>query len=149
VPEATPEFKQLLQEAFDEMYVGQTFTFRRTFTDGDVALFCGVTGDYNPYHQDEAFARESPYGRLTIPGLLTGSMLTHIGGLLRFLATEMSFEYLAPVFVGDSVSCTVTIVEKNEAKRRVAASVVFVNQDGVGVLQARFSGFPGRIRLAR
>jgi acyl dehydratase len=58
VPEATPEFKQLLREAFDEMYVGQTFTFRRTFTDGDVALFCGVTGDYNPYHQDEAFSGE-------------------------------------------------------------------------------------------
>ena len=147
--EATPEFKQRLQEAFDEMYVGQTFTFRRTFTDGDVALFCGVTGDYNPYHQDEGFARESPYGRLTIPGLLTGSMLTHIGGLLGFLAIEMSFEYLAPVFVGDSVSCTVTIVEKDEAKRRVMASAGFVNQDGVEVLRARFSGFPGRIRLAR
>ena len=63
--EATPEIKQRLQEAFDEMHVGQTFTFRRTFTGGDVAMFCGVTGDYNPYHQDEAFARESPHGRLT------------------------------------------------------------------------------------
>ena len=147
--EATPEIKQRLQEAFDEMHVGQTFTFRRTFTDGDVAMFCGVTGDYNPYHQDEAFARESSYGRLTIPGLLTGSMLTHIRGLLGFPATEMSFEYLAPVFVGDSVSCTVTVVEKDEAKRRVAASAGFFNQDGVEVLRARFSGFPGRIRLAR
>ncbi len=147
--EATPQFKQRLREAFDEMYVGQTFTFRRTFTDGDVAMFCGVTSDYNPYHQDEAFARESPYGRLTIPGLLTGSMLTHIGGLLGFLATEMSFEYLAPVFVGDSVSCTVPVAEKDEAKRRIAASAGFVNQDGVEVLRARFFGFPSRIRLAR
>ena len=56
MPEATPEFKRQLQEAFDAMDVGQTFTFRRTFTDGDVALFCGVTGDFNPYHQDESFA---------------------------------------------------------------------------------------------
>ena len=53
MPEATPEFKQLLQEAFYEMHVGQTFTFRRTFTDGNVALFCGVTRDYNPNHRDE------------------------------------------------------------------------------------------------
>ena len=87
--EATPEFKRRLREALDETFVGQTFTFRRTFTDGDVALFCRVTGDYNPYHQDAEFARESPYGRPTIPGLLTGSMLTRIGGLLGFLATEM------------------------------------------------------------
>src|ERR687893_1215828 len=147
--EATPEMKQRRQEAFYDMHVGQTFTFRRIFTDGDVAMFCGETGDHNPYHQDEAFARENPHGRLTIPGLLTGSMLMHIGGLLGFLATGMTFEHQAPVFVGDSVSCTVTVVEKDEAKRRVAASAGFFNQDGVEVLRARFSEFPGRIRLAR
>ena len=147
--EATPEFNQRLREAFDEMRVGQTFTFRRTFTGGDAALFCGMTGDYNPYHQDESFAEESPYGRLTIPGLLTGSMLTHIGGLLGFLATEMSCEYLGPVFVGDTITCTVTIVEKDEEKRRVEASAEFVKGDGVEVLRASFGGFPGRVRLAR
>ncbi len=146
---ATPEFEQRLREAFDEMRVGQTFTFRRTFTGGDVALFCGVTGDYNPYHQDESFAKESPYGRLTIPGLLTGSMLTHIGGLLGFLATEMSFRYLGPVFVGDTITCTVTVDEKDEEKRRVEASAEFVNQEGAEVLRASFGGFPGWVRLAR
>jgi 3-hydroxybutyryl-CoA dehydratase len=149
MPDATPEFKERLREAFDEMHVGQTFTFRRTFTGGDVALFCGVTGDYNPYHQDESFARESWYGRLTIPGLLTGSMLTHIGGMLGFLATEMRFEYLAPVFAGDTITCTVTVAEKDENKRRIAATADFVNQDDVEVLRASFEGFPGRVRLAR
>ena len=149
MPEATPEFKRRLREAFAEMRVGQTFTFRRTFTDGDVALFCGVTGDYNPYHQDESFAKESWYGRLTIPGLLTGSMLTHIGGLLGFLATEMSFEYLAPVFVGDTITCTVAIIGKDEEERRISARADFVNRDGVEVLRAFFNGFPGRVRLVR
>jgi 3-hydroxybutyryl-CoA dehydratase len=147
--EATPEFKRRLREALDETFVGQTFTFRRTFTDGDVALFCGVTGDYNPYHQDAEFARESWYGRPTIPGLLTGSMLTHIGGLLGFLATEMSFEYVAPVYVGDTITCTVTVLEKDEPRRRVECGVDFVNGKGSQVLRARFAGFPGQIRLAR
>ena len=45
MPEATPEFKQQLREAFDSIEEGQIFTFQRTFTEGDVALFCGVTGD--------------------------------------------------------------------------------------------------------
>ncbi|WP_228281966.1 MaoC family dehydratase [Rubrobacter marinus] len=146
---ATPEFKRQLREALGEMSVGQTYRFRRTFTDGDVAMFCGVTGDYNPYHQDAEFARESPYGQLTIPGLLTGSMLTHIGGLLGFLATEMSFEYLAPVFVGDTISCTVTVTAKDEERRRVECDAAFVNGDGKNVLRASFAGFPGRVRLAR
>lgn len=131
------------------MEIGRTFVFRRTFTDGDVALFRGVTGDYNPYHQDASFAGESFYGRLTILGLLTGSMLTHIGGMLGFLATDMTFGYLKPVFVGDTIICTVTVVEKDEQRRRVVCAASFVNQDGAEVLRAEFGGFPGQVRLAR
>jgi 3-hydroxybutyryl-CoA dehydratase len=146
---ATPEFKRRLRDALDGMWVGQAFSYTRTFTEGDVALFCGVTGDYNPYHQDESFARDSPYGRRTIPGLLTGSMLTHIGGMLGFLATEMSFEYVAPVYAGDTITCTVTVLEKDESRRRVECGADFVNENGAQVIRARFSGFPGRVRLSR
>ena len=146
--EATPEFKQQLREAFDSLEVGQTFTFRRTFTEGDVALFCGVTGDYNPYHIDETFAKSSFFGRRNIPGLLTSSMITHIGGMIGFLATEMHFYYIASVAIGDTITCTVTFTEKDEQKRLFHATGTFVNQDGVEVLRAQFSGFPAHIRLA-
>ena len=145
---ATEEFKQQLREGFDAIAVGQVFTFRRTFTEGDVAIFCAVTGDYNPYHMDETFARANWYGKRIIPGLLTGSMLTHIGGMLGFLATEMSFQYLAPVYIGDTVTCTVTFVEKDEARRVLVASVRYTTQDDREVLTARFSGFPSNVRLA-
>jgi 3-hydroxybutyryl-CoA dehydratase len=147
--EASPEFKQQLRTAFEAIAVGQTFTFRRTFTEGDVALFCGVTGDYNPYHIDEHFVQSSWYGRRIIPGLLTSSMITHIGGMLGFLATEMSFEYLGAVYIGDTITCTVTFVEKNEVRRLLVATASFLNQDGVEILKARFSGFPSQVRLAR
>lgn len=147
--EATPEFKERLREAFEELEVGRTFTYRRTFTEGDLAMFCGISGDYNPYHQDEQFARESWFGQRTLPGLLTASMMTHIGGMLGFLATEMSFEYLAAVYPGDTVTCTVTIADKNEEKRRMIGEAEFTNQEGALVLRASFSGFPGQVRLAR
>src|SRR6266699_2414079 len=146
---ATPEFKQQLQEAFDAIEVGQVFAFRRTFTDGDVVLFCGVTGDYNPYHIDEPFIKSSWFGRRIIPGLLTSSMITHICGMIGFLATEMSFQYIGAVYIGDTITCTVTFVEKNEAKRLLIATASFVNQDGVEILRAHFSGFPSHVRLVR
>jgi 3-hydroxybutyryl-CoA dehydratase len=149
VTDATPEFKEQLQHAFRALDVGQTLTFRRTFNDGDVALFCGVTGDYNPYHLDDAFAAQSWYGRRIVPGLLTASMLTHIGGLLGFLATDMSFEYLAAVYLGDTITCTVTISEKSDDERLMAGTAMYVNQTGVEVLRARFRGFPAQVRLAR
>jgi 3-hydroxybutyryl-CoA dehydratase len=142
-------FQQQLAAAFETVGEGQTFTFRRTFTEGDVALFCGVTGDFNPYHIDETFARASRFGRRNVPGLLTGSMLTHIGGLMGFLATEMAFEFLAPVFIGDTITCTVTIREKDEARRRMRGTAHFVNQDGLEVLRAQFAGVPAHVRLAR
>jgi len=146
---ATPEFKQQLRDAFDSMQVGQIFTFRRTFTEGDVALFCGVTGDYNPYHIDETFAQSNFFGRRNIPGLLTGSMVTHIGGLIGFLATEMHFEYVESVYIGDTITCSVTFTEKDLEKLLFHATGSFVNQHGEEVLRARFSGFPSHVRLAR
>jgi 3-hydroxybutyryl-CoA dehydratase len=149
MPEATPEFKQQLRTAFNAIHVGQTFTFRRTFTEGDVALFCGVTGDYNPYHIDEAFIQSSWFGRRIIPGLLTSSMITHIGGMIGFLASEMHFHYIEPVYIGDTITCTVTFDEKDEQKRLFHATASLVNQEGVEVLKSSFSGFPANVRLAR
>jgi len=118
-------------------------------TEGDVAQFSRVTGDYNPYHIDQTFVETSWFGRRIIPGLLTSSMITHIGGMIGFLATEMHFQYTAAVYIGDTITCTVTIQEKNEEKRLVFATATFVNQHGAEVLQSQFSGFPSHIRLAR
>ncbi len=148
MPDATAAFKQQLKQAFDALQVGQTFTFRRTFTEGDVALFCGVTGDYNPYHIDYTFLQESGFKRPIIPGLLTASMVTHIGGMIGFLALEMAFEFPAAVYVGDTIACTVTFTEKDETRRMFRASATCVNRDGVEVLRAKFAGFPADVRLA-
>lgn len=149
MPDATPQFKQQLKSSFAAMTVGQTFTFRRTFTEGDVALFCGVTGDYNPYHIDATFLNESWFKRHIIPGLLTGSMITHIGGMIGFLATAMSFQFVSAVYVGDTITCTVTVKEKDEARRVVLCHADYVNQNGETVLYADFEGFPSDIRLAK
>ncbi len=142
-------FRQRLRDAYDAIAVGQTFTFHRTFTEGDVALFCGVTGDFNPYHLDDAFAQESWFGRRIIPGLLTASMLTHIGGMIGFLAADMTFHYVAPVYIGDTITCVVTFVAKDDTKRAMTGTARSTNQDGREVLTATFSGFPADVRLAR
>jgi hypothetical protein len=83
MPDATPEFKQQLKRAFDSIEVGQIFTFRRTFTTGDVTLFCGVTGDYNPYHIDQTFIQESWFKQRA---LARRSLPFFRHGVRRFLA---------------------------------------------------------------
>ena len=147
MPGTTPEFKAQLQKAWDSLPEGAVFIYRRTFTEGDVALFCGVTGDFNPYHQDDTFAEQNWFGRRIVPGLLTGSMITHMGGMIGFLAREMTFEFLAPVYIGDTITCTITMREKDETRRLFLADASYVNQDGKEILRATFNGFPSNIRL--
>lgn len=138
-------FRRRRQDALGLLHVGQTYTCRRTFTDGDVSAFCGVTGDFNPFHQDEVFARGALFGRRIVPGLLPGSLLTHIGGMLGFLAAEMHFEFLAPVYIGETVTCVVEVLEKGEWRVRCGARMT--NEAGKVVIQASFSGFPTWPRL--
>jgi 3-hydroxybutyryl-CoA dehydratase len=146
---ASDEFKAQVKAAFEGIEMEKPFAYRRTFTDADLALFCGISGDFNPYHMDDEFARQSWFGRRTLPGLLTASMATHLGGMIGFLATEMTFEYLAPVYPGDTITCVMRFTERNEAKRLLTALVTYTNQEGVEVLRARVLGFPSQIRLAQ
>lgn len=148
MPAASNDFEKQLSHAFAAIEVGQSFTFRRTFTDGDLSLFCNVTGDYNPYHIDQSFAAASWFGQRILPGLLTASMVTHIGGMLGFLAKDMHFTFQAPVFINDTITCKVTISDKNEENHLVTGVAELSNQRGETVLQASFCGFPGLIRLA-
>ena len=112
-------------------------------------LPCPLVRSCHPYHLDDTFARESWFGRRILPGLLTAGMATHIGGMIGFLATEMRFEFLDPVYVRDTITCTFTIVEKDELKRLLAGTIEYVNQDGAVVLRGAVKGFPSDVRLAR
>lgn len=124
--------------------VGDRFRVVRTFTERDVAAFAATTRDYNPVHFDERFiAAKGLEGRIC-HGLLVGSLLTQIGGQLGWLATEMNFKFKKPVYVGDTVTCDLTI-EEMDARGFGKANVVFTNSDHVVVLEATVTGvLPGR-----
>jgi 3-hydroxybutyryl-CoA dehydratase len=123
--------------------VGEKAAFSRTLTEADAALFIGVTWDVNPYHTDGRYVAQTQFGRRIVPGLLTASLLTHLGGLWAFLATEMSFEFLGPVYIGDTVTAEAEVVEVSERGWvRLAGRVV--NAEGQEVLRAVIRGYPGR-----
>lgn len=125
-------------------HLGTKASFTRTLTEGDVALFIGVTWDVNPYHTDAVFASRNHFGKRIVPGLLTAGLLTHLGGLWAFLATEMQFEFLAPVFIGDTITATAEVVEADISQGKVVLECDCANEAGVQVLRARVSGFPGQ-----
>ena len=118
--------------------VGEKVAFSRTLTEADAALFIGVTWDVNPYHTDDAYVAQTRFGRRIVPGLLT-----HLGGLWAFLATDMSFEFVGPVYIGDTVTAESEVVEVSD-KGWVRLAGRVIGPDGTDVLRATIRGYPGR-----
>lgn len=137
----TPKFPQRIPKA---PLVGEKASFSRTLTEGDVSLFIGATWDVNPYHTDDVFAQQTPFKKRIVPGLLTASLLTHLGGLWAFLATEMKFEFLAPVHIGETITVVAEVVDADEKRGWVRLGCRCINQVGEEVLRADVSGFPGQ-----
>ncbi|MDK2887354.1 MAG: 3-hydroxybutyryl-CoA dehydratase [Thermoanaerobacter sp.] len=129
--------------SWSELEVGDTVTFYRTFTDGDVASFLGITGDFNPIHLDPRAAVHCGFQGRVVPGLLTGSMLTHAGGTLLpepYPAKKMTFQFLAPVYIGETICARVTVTEKDPQKNKLTLKMTCTNQKGQVVLEAEVSG---------
>ena len=137
----TPILPQRIPEA---PVVGAKAAFSRTLTEADTALFIGVTWDVNPYHTDDNYVCETRFERRIVPGLLTASLLTHLGGLWAFLATEMRFEFLAPVYIGETVTVEVEVIEVEQTRGQVRLQGHCTNSAGAKVLTAEITGYPGR-----
>ena len=115
-------------------------TFERTFTVRDVELFIEISGDAGIHH-----LTPDEQGRLVIQGLLTATLPTKVGGDNNVLARTMNFEFLNPVFTGDTIICEVKIekYERQDNKNNrtaITASFVCENQDEKEVLKGEFSG---------
>ncbi|MGG3563322.1 hotdog domain-containing protein [Neobacillus rhizosphaerae] len=118
--------------------VGKIITFERTFTVRDVELFTEVSGDAGIHH-----LTPDEQGRLVVQGLLTATLPTKVGGDHNVLARNMNFEFLRPVFTGDTIICEVTIekYERQENNRTaIIASFLCKNQNEKEVLKGEFSG---------
>jgi 3-hydroxybutyryl-CoA dehydratase len=124
--------------------LGDRAAFTRTLTEADVVLFIGTTWDVNPLHTDELYCAVTQFKHRIVPGLLTASLLTHLGGLWAFLATEMNFHFLAPVYVGDSITAEAEVVEIDHKTGGVLLRCQCTNQNGIQVLQAEVRGYPGK-----
>ena len=124
--------------------LGAKSSFTRTLTEADVALFIGTTWDVNPLHTDEVYCSATPFKHRIVPGLLTASLLTHLGGLWAFLATEMDIHFLAPVYVGDSITAVGEVAEIDAQTGAVLLRCTCTNQLGKQVLSADVRGFPGK-----
>ena len=93
-----------VRRGIDEIASRRKNHLERTFTKEDVVLFTKYLKDEGVHHVTPDEQR-----RFVVQGLLTSTLPTKIGGDYNVLARKMDFEFLRPVFSGDTIRCDVTI----------------------------------------
>lgn len=118
---------------FEDMSIGMTHETVHTITENDIDLFAEVSGDRNPLHMDEEFAKQTQFGQRIAHGALTAS---YISGILGndlpgpgsiFVGLNMRFR--RPVYIGSEVIVRVVVTEMKERGNRVTLKVS-CNVDG-------------------
>jgi 3-hydroxybutyryl-CoA dehydratase len=122
---------------------GDRFTVCRTFSQNDVSAFAAISRDDNPVHDDEDFVRAKGFDGKICHGLLVACLITEIGGQIGWLASGLSFRFLKPVYIGDTIECRFTLHRLDE-NGRASAGAEYINQHGNTVMTGELTGIlPG------
>ncbi len=125
---------------YDELFVGQSANFSREVTNEMLESFRALSGDENPLHSDENFAKASGFKSRVVYGMLTASLYSCLTGV--YLPGKYCFlhsvraDFLSPVFVGDILTCEAKIIEKRDLFQQIVIKAYIRNQDGKKVSRA-------------
>ena len=138
----------MIGKTIEEMKVGDTAKFSKTVSESDVYLFAGVTGDLNPAHVSEEFAKDTFFKTRIAHGMLSASFIsTVIGTMLPgpgsvYMRQEANF--LAPVKFGDTITAVVEVAEIIADKKRVRLKTYCINQEKTVVVDGEALVSPPR-----
>lgn len=114
------------------LQIGDSASLTKTITDDHVRAFADLTGDYNPVHLDDEFAKTTRFGQRIAHGMLSAGLISSVlanklpGTGTVYLSQTLSF--VAPVYPGDTVTARVTVTRVREDKPIVTLETICVNQ---------------------
>ncbi|MCF8210838.1 MAG: bifunctional enoyl-CoA hydratase/phosphate acetyltransferase [Rhodoferax sp.] len=140
---------------YDELGIGQSARLLRTLTLEDIQAFAAVSGDTNPAHLDVDYANASLMHGVVAHGMWGGALISALLGT-KFpgagtIYMEQALNFTKPVRVGDTLTVTVAVLRKDDAKKSVEMDCQVVNQKGVRVLHgiARVLAPTRKVRLPK
>ena len=118
---------------YDELAIGQEESFSIQVTEEMMGSFRDITGDLNPLHVDEQFAKNRGFPNRVAYGMLTASFLSTLAGMYlpgkNSLIYSVSIEFPKPVFIGDILEISGTIAEKDDRFHMITVKITIHNQD--------------------
>ncbi len=124
---------------YEEIQVGDEAGFSKTLSETDVYLFAGISGDFNPVHVNEEYAKTTPFKARVAHGALTQALMAPVLGMrlpgLGTVAVEVSCRFKAPVYFGDTVTASARVAQKLEKKRWIRMALSWTNQRGEAIAE--------------
>ena len=121
-----------LGKTFEEIQIGDRASFTKTITETDVYLFAGISGDFNPLHVDEEYAKTTPFKTRIAHGGLASSLLAPVLGMklpgLGTIALEVTQRYRKATYFGDTITCAVEVIKKIERLKTIGKKSAWTNQ---------------------
>jgi len=123
-------------KAIGQVEVGFRSSFSKAITEEDIRRFAEVSGDLNPLHLDEGYAKRTIFGQRIAHGIMTlglvSAALSKLPGYVIY--TSQSVEFTRPVNIGDVVEAVVEVVEKSADRSEVKLRTYARNQRGEQIL---------------
>ena len=117
-----------------DLTIGDKFSTERQVTDELVRKFAEVSGDYNPIHLDDEFAKTTRFGKRIAHGMLSGAFISAVLGNefkeRKIVYLSQTMKFTAPVYIGDTVTAAGTVTRIRKDKGIVTLKTVCTNQDG-------------------
>ncbi|NOY68922.1 MAG: MaoC family dehydratase [Deltaproteobacteria bacterium] len=128
----------MIGKSMDQIKIGDFAEFAKTIAESDIYAYAGVSGDFNPAHINETYAKNTFFKKRIAHGMLSAAFISTVLGTILpgpgtiYMKQELNF--LAPVYIGDTITARVEVAEKIEAKNRLRLKTTCSNQDGTIVL---------------
>ncbi|MHA1770415.1 MAG: MaoC family dehydratase [Candidatus Thorarchaeota archaeon] len=123
---------------YTDLKVGDSAELVHTVTEDDISAFGGLSGDYNPLHFNEEWAKTTMFGGRIAHGILTAAYISAVIGMQLpgpgTIYMSQSMKFRGPVRIGDTITARVEVIAKNDEKRRVTLGTTCTNQHGDLVL---------------
>jgi acyl dehydratase len=117
------------------MKIGDTASTTKVFSSDEVRIFAEISGDKNPIHLDEKYASQTPFGKCLVHGILTSGLISSLLGMTLpgpgSVYIKQILNFRAPVYIGDTITATVTVIKVREDKPIITLETQCQNQDGV------------------
>ena len=124
--------------SFDEIQIGEKASFEKIITTEMMENFAQLSGDFNPLHMDEEYAKKTSFGKRVCHGMLLSSLFSQLVGMFlpgkNSLYFSQSLNFQSPCYIDDKVIIEGEVIEKSTALQMITLKTQITNQHGLCII---------------